>query len=202
MTDFADFKTMIADWENREDWSDTLITSFCRMAEEYISKDLRVDWSIVTSTGTLVDREVALPDDWLDAVLILDMNGRPIRYKSNDEFYNLTDKNALGFYTLVGRSLVLGGTPDPINGITVTMKYYGAMPVFSDANPSWLYTKFLALYLNAARAYAKLHAVGEEDQAAALKGLVDDEIQKLNAQHLVSKASGSRITRTRTRSFG
>jgi flagellar motor switch protein FliG len=47
-----------------------------------------------------------------------------------------------------------------------------------------------------------LHAVGEEQSAGAMKQLTEDEIQKLNAQHLRSKASGSRVTRTRSRSFG
>jgi hypothetical protein len=49
---------------------------------------------------------------------------------------------------------------------------------------------------------AFLHAVGEEDKAAGAKQLTEDTIQKLNADHLRSKASGSRVTRTRMRSFG
>jgi hypothetical protein len=58
------------------------------------------------------------------------------------------------------------------------------------------------MYLNAARMIAKGHAVGEEQTAQVYKMAVDEMVQKLNAQHLVSKASGSRLTRTRLRSFG
>lgn len=202
MTDFADFKAQIAEWEARADWSDALLTSFVRMAEEYISKDLRLDWNMITLPLTLFARQIALPNNWQRAELILGPTGTPIRFKSMDEFFNLTDKNAFGFYTILGRNIALGGTPDAVNGLVITLTYFGNVPVFSDTQNSWLYTKFQSLYLSAARMHAKLHAVGEEDQALGLKQAVDDEIAKLNAQYLISKASGSRLTRTRTRSFG
>jgi hypothetical protein len=50
--------------------------------------------------------------------------------------------------------------------------------------------------------HAKLHAVGEEEVAVGMKQLTEDAIQKLNAAHRYSRASGSRLSRTRTRSFG
>lgn len=203
MTDFADFKTQLAEYENRDDWSDLIVTGFIRQAEEYINRDLRIDWQINNTIGTLVDRSVDLPDDWLRGDLIrFQDTGYTVRFKSRDEFYNISDKQAFGYYTVTGRQLILGGTPDPLNGILLLMSYYGEVPVFADDNPSWLYTKFFSLYLNAARMFAKGHAVGEEQTASVYKGYVDEHIGKLNAQHLASKASGSRLTRTRLRSFG
>jgi hypothetical protein len=50
--------------------------------------------------------------------------------------------------------------------------------------------------------HADLHAVGEEQSAANMKTLAEDMIQKLNNEHMRSRASGSRLTRTRARSFG
>ena len=50
--------------------------------------------------------------------------------------------------------------------------------------------------------HAFLHAVGEEDKAVGAKQLTEDTINKLNAQHAMSRASGSRVTRSRVRSFG
>jgi hypothetical protein len=47
-----------------------------------------------------------------------------------------------------------------------------------------------------------MHAVGEEQQAALAKQLTEDEISKLNDEWRMAKASGSRLTRTRARSFG
>jgi hypothetical protein len=47
-----------------------------------------------------------------------------------------------------------------------------------------------------------MHAVGEEAQAAAAKQLTEDTISKLNDEFRMARSSGSRLTRTRTRSFG
>ena len=105
-------------------------------------------------------------------------------------------------YTIQGRQIFIGGAPDAINGQTVRITYYGEVPVFADDQDSWVYTKFPSLYLSAAMMHAFLHAVGEEDKAGGAKQLTEDTINKLNAQHAMSRASGSRVTRSRIRSFG
>jgi len=208
MTDFSDFKAAIKDWANREDWSDVLTTSYVRMAEQKLNQDLRIDRMIKASNNTVTDRCAVLPDDWLamNFVSIANSNApngwMPIRYKSRDEFFQLTDCNAYFYYTISGRTITFGGTPNTIEGVPFQISYYGEVPVFADDTNSWVYTKFQNLYLFAALMHADLHAVGEENSALALKAQVDDAISKLNAQHLFSKSSGSRITRTRTRSFG
>ena len=208
MTDFSDLKTQIADWANRQDWSDALVTSFVRMAEQKFNAELRVDRMIAFSENTVTQRCAALPDDWLamDLVKIENANGAdgflPIRYKARDEFFNLTDNWAYGYYTIEGRTIFFGGTPDEIEGIEFRIAYFGEVPILSDTQQSWLYTKYPSLYLHAALMHADLHAVGEEQNAANMKQLTEDEIQKLNALYLRSKASGSRITRSRIRSFG
>jgi hypothetical protein len=208
MTDFSDFKAQIADWANRQDWSDALVTGFVRMAEEKFNQELRVDRMISWVENQTTVRCATLPDDWLsfDLVLVQNTNGAsgllPARYKSRDEFFNLTDQNAWMYYTIEGRTIFFGGTPDETNGVDYRIAYFAEVPVFADTTPSWLYTKYPSLYLYAALMHADLHAVGEEDKAAGLKALVESQIQKLNQAYLLSKASGSRVTRTRVRSFG
>ena len=114
-------------------------------------------------------RCIDLPDDWLQMELVRIANPNvpsgfiPIRYKSRDEFYTTVDNWMYGFYTIQGRELFIGGTPDAINGQSTLITYYGEVPVFSDTTPSWVYTKFPSLYLSAAMMNAFLHAVGEED---------------------------------------
>ena len=208
MTDFSDFKTTIAEWANRQDWSDTLVTSFVRMAEQKFNAELRIDRMVNWADNTVTCRCAPLPDDWLamDLVKIENENGAdgflPLRYKARDEFFNLTDNWAYGYYTIEGRQIFFGGTPDDIEGIDFKIAYFGEMPVLSDTQQSWLYTKYPSLYLHAALMHAALHAVGEENSAGNYKQLTEDEIQKLNALYLRSKASGSRVTRSRVRSFG
>jgi len=208
MTDFSDFTAALADWANRQDWSPALLTSFVRDAEQKFNAELRVDRMIQTDTALIASRCAPLTDDWLemDFVSIQNSNAAngwlPIRYKSRDEFFNLTDKWAYGYYTIEGRQIFFGGAPDAINGIQYQISYYGEVPVFSDTNPSWIYTKYPSLYRYAALINADLHAVGEEQNAANMKSLAEDMIQKLNADHQRAKASGSRLKRSRVRSFG
>jgi hypothetical protein len=208
MTDFSDFKASVAEWANRQDWSDALVTSFVRMAEQKFNAELRIDRMICTADNTVTQRCATLPDNWLamDFVQIENANGAngflPIRYKARDEFFNLTDNWAYGYYTIEGRTIFFGGTPDETEGVEFKIAYFGEVPIFSDTQDSWLYTKYPSLYLHAALMHANLHAVGEEQNAGNMKQLTEDEIQKLNALYLRSKASGSRVTRSPVRSFG
>ena len=208
MTDFADLQTQIADYANRQDWSPQLVIGFIRQCEQKLNAELRVDRMIQFDEALIASRCAPLPDDWLQMELVRIGNGNaadgflPIRYKSRDEFFTTVDNWAYGFYTIQGRQIWIGGAPDTVNGQTVKLTYYGEVPVFSDDTPSWVYSKYPTLYLYGSLMHADLHAVGEEDKAGSLKMLVEDMIQKLNANHALSRASGSRVTRTRVRSFG
>jgi hypothetical protein len=208
MTDFADLTTMIAEWANRQDWTPALVTSFVRMAEQKFNAELRVDRMIQFNDALIAARCAPLPDDWLamDLVRLENANAAdgfsPIRYLSRDEFFNLSSDWAQRYYTIEGRQIYVGGDPNTTDGQTLRIAYYGEVPVLTDDQQSWLYTKYPSLYLHAALMHADLHAVGEENAAANMKALTEDEIQKLNALHLRAKASGSRVTRSRLRSFG
>jgi hypothetical protein len=199
MTAYTDFITQVKDWANREDWSDALAAGFVRMGEERLNQDLRIDWMIQHDTGNVIDREVSLPTDWLQAHLIRRPDGRPIRYKSQDEFYNLVDDRASGYYTINGRNLVLGGAPE-LTGQIITLDYYGKIPPMTTTS-TWLYDNYQTLYLNAVMIYASAFGV-EDERAMGFESQVAKMIEQLNETHLKSKSSGSRVTRTRTRSFG
>ena len=208
MSDFQDFCAQIAEYANRADWAPAIVTGFVRQAEEKLNSELRIDRMIKFSEALIASRCAPLPDDWLAMELVRIANGNapdgflPIRYKSRDEFFTTVDNWAYGFYSIQGRQIFVGGYPDTVNGQIIKLTYYGEVPVFSDDTPSWVYTKYPALFLSAATMFSCLHAVGEEDKAMGAKQLTEDTIQKLNANHAMSRASGSRVTRTRTRSFG
>ena len=184
------------------------MTGFVRQAEQKLNAELRIDRMIQFDEALIAARCAPLPDDWLAMELVRIANPNaadgflPIRYKSRDEFYNTVQNWMYGFYTIQGRQFYVGGPPDAVNGQVVKITYYGEVPVFSDTQDSWVYTKFPSLFLSAATMFSCLHAVGEEDKAMGAKQLTEDTIQKLNAVHATSRASGSRVTRTRTRSFG
>jgi hypothetical protein len=196
------------EWINREDFSPTLVASFVRQAEEKLNAELRVSRMIKTAINTVTDRCATVPDDWLAFDLVLIANTAvpggwlPIRYKARDEFFQLPDKWSINYYTLEGRTIFFGGTPDAIEGVQFQIYYFGEVPVFADDCDSWVYTKYPNLYLSAALMHAYMHAVGEEAQAVDAKQLTEDTINKLNDEFRMARASGSRLTRTRVRSFG
>jgi hypothetical protein len=215
-TDFATFCSTLKDYANRLDWSDDLVTSFVRDAEQTFNAQLRIDRMLKTVVNTIDHECATLPDDWLESDFTLmasetPTGWTPIRYKPRDEFFRLpnmmhTSSSAplttYKTYTIQGRTMHFGGPPDTVNGVTFELHYYAEVPVFSDLTPSWVYTRYPSLYRYAALVHADLHAVGEEDKAGGLKTLVDDMIQKLNDAHQRARASGSRLARGHTRSFG
>jgi hypothetical protein len=219
MTDFADFKASIADWANRQDWSDALVTSFVRSAEEKLNSELRIDRMICTAVNTTTQACAALPDDWLETDFMLIQSAQtptqwyPIRYIPRDEFYRLpqttysstytdTSRSTINRFTVEGRTIFFGSPVDATVGTQFQLNYYREVPVFSDTVTSWVYTKYPSLYRYAALMHADLHAVGEEDKAANMKQLCEDMIAKLNADHRWARASGSRLARGHVRSFG
>ena len=214
MTDFGDLQDQIADYANRQDWSDTLVVGFIRQAEQKFNAELRIDRMHNTVEGTVAARCASLPDDWLEMefVSIADTNypngWRPIHYMPRDEFFRSPDSTSYsrvstwGKYTLEGRVITFGGPPDLVNGVNFQLVYFSEVPIFADIQQSYIYTKYPSLYLYSSLIFADLHAVGEEQNAANMKSLADDIIGKLNANYLRSKASGSRLSRSRRRSFG
>lgn len=208
MADYDDFSTMLMDWGNRQDWSPTMIAQVTRMAEEKFNNELRIDRMIQFDEGLVTTRGVELPDDWLemDLVRVTSPQGAdgflPIHYKARDEFFRSPDKCTTMNYTIEGRVIFFGGIPDPINGVEYKIAYYGEVPVFTSIQPSWVYTKYPTMYLHAALMHANIRAIGEDGQVSNFKQLTEDAINKLNNAHLRAKASGSRVVRTRIRSFG
>ena len=138
MTDFTDFKTQILEWINRDDFSDVLVTSFVRMAEQKFNAELRVSRMIKNATLTATDRCATLPDDWLEFELVQAANTSvpggwlPITYKARHEFYMLPDKWACRHYTIEGRQVFFGGAPDAVEGIKFQIFYFAEVPIFSD----------------------------------------------------------------------
>ena len=59
MSDYSNFKLQIAEWANRTDWSDALVSSFVLMAESKFNQELRVGQMIQFDDGIITrDRDV------------------------------------------------------------------------------------------------------------------------------------------------
>jgi hypothetical protein len=221
MGDFATLCAQIADFANRQDWSQALVTSFIRFAEQKFNAELRIGQMIATTQNTVTCGCAPLPSDWLETDLLLMANDAtptgwvPLTYKARDEFFRIPATPYSGTYvqnynstwlnyTIEGLTIYFGGVPDEVEGTLFQMNYYQEVPVLSDTPlvPSYIYTKYPWLYLMAALSFSGFHAVGEEQTALLQTQQVDKMIAALNAAWLRAKASGSRLKRTRVRSFG
>lgn len=219
MTDFSDLKTQIAEWTNRQDRPDAVVTSWIRMAEQKFNAELKVDRMLKTAVNTVDHSCAPLPDDWIESDFMLVQNTSapqgwiPIQYMPRDQFFRTPstsyssyrpddNSSTFGRYTIRGRTIFFGGPQDATNGVAFEMDYFAEVPVFSDTVDSWIYTKYPSLYLHASLAFSDMYAQGEEDKAGGLLTLVEAEIQKLNAIYYKSKASGSIVSKGRKLSFG
>ena len=88
----------------------------------------------------MTQRCSTVPDDWIefDLVEIETMNvpggWAPIRYKSRDEFLKLPDKWSIGHYSVEGRQMFFGGTPEATEGMKYQIFYFAELPVFADTS--------------------------------------------------------------------
>lgn len=202
MTALTDFTAQIAGWLNREDYLDDqpLLISFVRMAEERMNEELRIADMIQIDYALITKQRVKLPADWIASDFLLDENRIPLRYLPRDEFYAQGVDEAIGTYTITGNYIAFGGPVDLVEGNTVEMAYYGMIPKLGD-DPTWLITKYPSLYLHAALSAASAYGI-EDERAIGWEASVSSKIARLNQSHLVSKASGSRISRGLRKGFG
>jgi hypothetical protein len=189
------------------------------MANEKLNAELRIGQMIATTQNTVTCGCAQLPSDWLETDLILMASTAtptgwvPITYKPRDEFFRIPATPYSGTYvqnfnstwmsyTIEGLTIYFGGVPDELEGTLYQMNYYQQVPDMAAVGSSWVYTNYPSLYLLAALMHSGFHAVGEEQTALVYAQQVDKRIAALNAAWLRAKASGSRLKRTRVRSFG
>lgn len=191
MTAIGDHCNTIRSWLNI-DYSDTLITSWTRMAEEYLSEVLRCKHMIAIDTATVSVSRVILPTDWqaLDFVRLVD--GGPLKFVSRDEFYSSPNSKK---YTITGNHIVIGGDVD--DGVGVEISYYESVPAL-DNEPTWMSKYYSGLYVASTLVAACSYGI-EDDRATMWETRVARMVDSINEKHAESKSSGSTIAIRRIR---
>ena len=202
MTAISDHCDTIRAWLNYE-YSDTLITSWTRMAEELLSVDLRCKHMIAIDTALVEQSRIRLPLDWQELDFVRFENGGPLKFRDRTTFYTNPDNDpnhSHGYYTITGNYMVVGGSVD--DGVNIEISYYENIPPL-DTDPNWLMTYYSRLYTSATIAVSKMYAIGEEQSAVVWDAATQDFINKINEQHLIGKTSGSQLNMPRrSKGFG
>jgi hypothetical protein len=206
----ADFIVSIRGWTGFSDPdvnTDAQITGWLRMAEERISEELRCSDMVQIDTGLITANRVKLPPDWRAStfirVLAPSVGNGILSYKPINDYYQSSEP--VGFYTVSGLNMMVGGTPDLVNGKTVEIHYFGDVPplgVFDgDTDPgTWLSNRYPRLLTAATMSVASMGLV-EDTRAVTWETEATNRIGTMNAEYLASKAAGSKLSR-RVGGFG
>jgi hypothetical protein len=174
------------------------------MGEELLSETLRCKHMIQIDTGLVTQTRVLLPLDWLDLDFVRIVDGKPLRFRSRDEFYDnvQADPNYnVGRYTITGNFLIVGGPIDAIEGKNVELSYYQTIPPLGD-QINWLMKYYSRLYVSATMSVASAYTEGGEQQAMMWQKAVDEFVNAINDTHQKSKSSGSKLNLPRRKGFG
>lgn len=200
MTAISDFCSTIRGWLNFE-YGDELITSWVRMAEEQISTTLRCKHMIAIDTANVIEGRVRLPDDWLALDFVRVVGGKPLHFRTRDDFYNVPPNQPGyndGYYTITGNYLItLASSTD---ALSVELSYYESIPPLGN-DQNWLMKYYSRLYVSSTLAVAAMYSL-DEDRAVTWQTAAQNYIDQINEEHQKSKASGSRVTMPRKKGFG
>ena len=152
ITTYAELKTAIANWLNRDDLTDR-IPEFITMAEANLNRDLRHYKMVERVDATLDSRYVQLPNNWVET-LRFSITSTPtyrLELASLDDMLefreNTSDTSGIPrYYAHVGESIEVYPTPDAER--TMQLTYYEEIPALSDSNTyNWLLQDAPDVYL-------------------------------------------------------
>lgn len=169
MATFAELKTDIAKWLNREGMTEITDMSgdFLDFAQRRIFRDC--DLRAMEATHSTTSDTLTLPADFLrtkQLYYVSDSCYVPIKGSSfNNVLHAKSTTAAPRFYTIVGDSLFLGPEPDQVYNLTLV--YYKPLTLLSDANTTnWLSTNVPELLLYGALVEASFYL--KDDQRASV----------------------------------
>lgn len=199
MSDFSNFLDDIRAWIVHKEYSDAVVTSFVRTAETTLSQTLRVKEMIVIADAITTQGRIALPVDWVEAELVRFSGGKPLEFKTNNDFYG-ADNKGRNWYTILGNVIEFGAPIDEVEGLSVEMAYYQFIPTMTDAG-TWLWSKYYNIFLQSANAAGALYAQ-EYDRATQIEGLASGWVQTANDTYKRGKTSGSVLRKVAPRRIG
>lgn len=190
---FAELKTNIADFLNRDDLT-SAIPTFIALAEAQINRDLR-HWKMKARTTFTIDQEYEdLPSDWLETVSFNAGNKYPLKLASRETIADkrMSSEDTAGtpqYYAHVADKFEFYPTPD--DTYTGDLLYYQRVPALSDSNTSnWLLTDSPDIYLYGSLIHTAPY-LQEDGRAATWAQLYGAAVQKLNLSSDTGVMSGS-----------
>jgi len=209
-TFLTDKCNQIRDWLalGEDVYPDSVVTSWIRMAEEYLSLALRVKHMIQIDTATVLNARIPLPLDWQEIRLVRFVSsGGVCRYQTPDAFFNPEFPDSpeppydgqYNRYTILGNYLMVGSV-NTVDGTQVELTYYQDIPPLTDDANNWVNYYHSTVFTLKVLHTASMYAI-EDARGPTWDNEVVRLVNAMNAQHKIDMASGSVLMPVRRKSF-
>lgn len=191
ITTYAELKTAIADFLNRDDLT-AVIPTFISLAEAQIARDVR-HWKQEKRVTTAVDeRYENLPNDWLEIKLVALTTGKMLQTISASEMAQRREGSNASAEPRYIRMTAdqIEFYPTPSAATDISMLYYARIPALSDTDTSnWLLTDAPDVLLYGSLLHSAPYLT--DDQRAAVWGaLYQSGVEKLNLESQKGRITG------------
>mgnify|MGYP001369243551 CR=1 FL=1 len=194
ITTYAELKSSIASWLNRE--GDTslvaVIPDFIALAEAQIARDVR-HWRQEKRVTTSVNEQYEnLPLDWLEMIQIQLTSGGRLQVISADELQNRKESSLSArkprYYRLTSDQIEFYPAPD--SSYEVAMQYYARVPALTDTDTyNWVLTEYPDIYLYGALIHAAPYLI-DDTRLNVWASLYQSAVDALNQDNEKSRVSG------------
>ena len=191
ITTYAELKTAIADFLNRDDLT-AVIPTFISLAEAQIARDVR-HWKQEKRVTTSVDeRYENLPNDWLGIKLVALTTGKMLQTVSMSEMAEMRAASGTAATPRYVRLTAdqIGFYPTPSAATDISMLYYARIPALSDTDTTnWLLTDAPDVLLYGALVHSAPYLT--DDARASIWGaLYQAGVEKLNLESQKGQTAG------------
>lgn len=204
ITTYAELKTAIGDWLNRDDL-DSVIPNFISLAEAQFNRSIRHRKMVTRSDATLDTPYFAVPSDWLQTIRFqLNTNPvTPLLFVTPEQALEESMVYSAGqqplFYTTIGQQFQVVPTPD--TSYDAELLYYAKIPALSDsATTNWLLTESPDLYLYGALIQSAPY-LKEDERISVWAGLYQRLFDDMMLADERARIGSSKL-KTRIRTFG
>jgi hypothetical protein len=188
---YAELKTAIADFLNRQDLT-SAIPTFISLAEASINRDVR-HWRMEKRVETTLDEQYEnLPTDFIEALELSVDNNTRLTLISVAEMQDRKEANSASgkprYYRVTADQFEF--YPAPSEGYTLSLQYMAKTPALSDSNTSnWLLTNAPDVYLYGALVHSAPYLV-DDPRIQVWATLYQSAVEALRLENDRAKHSG------------